>query len=226
VSESAMPKVEVATYDGAPVVKLVWRIEPPVDEATRANVLAEFAYRMSPAVYEEMPVPPFAAVSAEARVSAPVEEKDEVAVAPKAAEYAEIAVAEAFVVRYVLVSIERVPLPPVVFTKPSVARFERREMFWVALTEKELPELVRPVPAVVVPCQVGTPLTSARTWPFEPAEVVAIFPVPFPRRTVLETIEATPVPPYGGVMTVPFQVPEVIVPTEASDERVVTDELM
>ena len=35
----AMPRVEVATQDGAPVVKEVWRIVPPVDEATLESVV-------------------------------------------------------------------------------------------------------------------------------------------------------------------------------------------
>ena len=37
------PRDEVATHVGAPVVKDVWRMVPPVDDATRARVVAEFA---------------------------------------------------------------------------------------------------------------------------------------------------------------------------------------
>ena len=43
VSLIAIPKVEVATYDGAPVVKEVWRMVPPEDEATLAKLVAELA---------------------------------------------------------------------------------------------------------------------------------------------------------------------------------------
>jgi hypothetical protein len=46
----AMFKVEVATQVGAPVVKEVWRMVPPVDEASLERVVAEEAYVMSPGV--------------------------------------------------------------------------------------------------------------------------------------------------------------------------------
>ena len=60
VSESAMPKVEVATQLARPVVKEVWRMVPPVEEAIWVSVVAPVAWRRSPEVYEEMLVPPFA----------------------------------------------------------------------------------------------------------------------------------------------------------------------
>ena len=40
------------------------------------------------------------------------------------------------------------------------------------------------VERVVVPCQVGTPLTSARTFPSVPAEVVESWLVPLPKSKV------------------------------------------
>ncbi len=87
--------VEVATQDGAPVVKDVWRIVPPVEEASFAKLFAPVAYIVSPAVYVERPVPPFAGVRADARERTPVEEKEEVAVEPKYPKPAEMPVEEA-----------------------------------------------------------------------------------------------------------------------------------
>ena len=55
---------------------------------------------------------------------------------------------------------------------------------------------------VVVAVQVGTPETSAKTWPLVPAEVVAIAPVPFPRRRVFAVKAVRPVPPEGTPIVV------------------------
>lgn len=54
----------------------------------------------------------------------------------------------------------------------------------------------RPLEKVVVATKVGTPLTSASTWPFVPAEVVARAPDPFPRRMVFAWMFDCPVPPF------------------------------
>jgi hypothetical protein len=48
-----------------------------------------------------------------------------------------------------------------------------------------------------VATQVGTPETSARTWPFVPCEVVATAPEPFPKRSVFAWSDAQPVPPFA-----------------------------
>ena len=86
-------------------------------------------------------------------------------------------------VRYVLVSMESVPSPLMVFTNPFVVRFESFEMFWLVFTLNAPAAYVRPVPAVVVEVQVGMPPKSARTWPAVPADVVASEPAPFPYRS-------------------------------------------
>jgi hypothetical protein len=49
--------------------------------------------------------------------------------------------------------------------------------------------------SVVVDTHVGTPETSASTWPFAPAVVVPSREVPFPIKTVLVCMFAQPVPP-------------------------------
>lgn len=48
-----------------------------------------------------------------------------------------------------------------------------------------------------VATQVGTPLTSASTWPFTPCEVVASCPEPLPSNIVLACTAAHPVPPFA-----------------------------
>jgi hypothetical protein len=83
VSERKMPSDEVATHCGPPVMKFVWRMVPPVEEARVVRSDDEVAKIRSPARYEERPVPPFAAERAVAKVRAPVEEKVDVAVPPK-----------------------------------------------------------------------------------------------------------------------------------------------
>ena len=55
------------------------------------------------------------------------------------------------------------------------------------------------VASVVVATQVGTPETSASTWPLLPAEVVAIAPDPLPRSTVFACRFCHPVPPPATV---------------------------
>ena len=59
----------------------------------------------------------------------------------------------------------------------------------------EPPEYERPVPAVVVETQVGTPATRAKTCPLVPALVVAREPVPLPKRMELAWMLPQPVPP-------------------------------
>ncbi len=62
-------------------------------------------------------------------------------------------------------------------------------------------EYVRPDEKVVVAVQVGTPETSARTWPLVPAEVVATAPVPFPYKSAPDWSAAQPVPPFATPST-------------------------
>ena len=58
---------------------------------------------------------------------------------------------------------------------------------------------------VVVATHVGTPPESASTWPFVPADVVAIAPVPLPRRIAFSASALCPVPPLPtGKMPVTF----------------------
>ena len=45
--------------------------------------------------------------------------------------------------RYVVVSMVRVPSPLIVFTKPLEVRFESLVMFWVVLTLKALPWILK-----------------------------------------------------------------------------------
>ena len=98
---------------------------------------------------------------------------------------------------YAVVSMARVPLPPVVVMMPFEVRLESVVMFCEVFTVKAPEVYESHVPAVVVEVQVGTPETSARTWPFVPAEVVASLFVPFPRRTVLAVMFPHPVPPFA-----------------------------
>ena len=63
-------------------------------------------------------------------------------------------------VEYVLVSIESVPSPPDVLTKPFDVKLESFAMFCVVFTLKALPEYERPVPAVVVAPPYTSPLAS------------------------------------------------------------------
>jgi hypothetical protein len=56
-------------------------------------------------------------------------------------------------------------------------------------------EYERGAAKVVVAVHEGTPPTRAKTWPFTPAEVVAIAPEPFPRRMELAWMLFQPVPP-------------------------------
>src|SRR6185503_3664267 len=55
------------------------------------------------------------------------------------------------------------------------------------------PEIVE---SVVVATHAGMPFTSAKTWPFAPAVVVASAPDPFPYVTAPEATAAHPVPPF------------------------------
>ena len=85
VSESATFSEEVALQTGRPVVYELVR-KPPVEvvRVERFVVPPPAPPKMSwPSPTEERPVPPLPTVSAEARVSAPAELKEEVAVAPK-----------------------------------------------------------------------------------------------------------------------------------------------
>jgi hypothetical protein len=66
-----------------------------------------------------------------------------------------------------------------------------------------MPSVPEIVESVVVACHVGTPFTSASTWPFVPAEVVAIAPLPLPRRIAFAWNAFCPVPPLGTVSAVP-----------------------
>ncbi len=114
-------------------------------------------------------------------------------------------------VKYVAVSTESVPSPLMVLTNPFEVRLERREMFCVVFTVNDVPEYERPVPAVVVATHVGTPETSASTWPLVPAVVVASLLVPFPRRSVFAWRFAHPVPPFAA--------PRIEVPTWVAKSR-------
>ncbi len=62
------------------------------------------------------------------------------------------------------------------------------------LDTASVPEILE---SVLVACQLGTPLTRARTCPSVPAEVVASEPEPLPRRRVLAVMLAQPVPPLA-----------------------------
>src|SRR6266403_3907762 len=63
----------------------------------------------------------------------------------------------------------------------------------------------RPELKVVVATQVGTPPTSARVWPFVPADVVASAPEPLPYGMEPDWIAAQPVPPLAtATMPVTF----------------------
>ena len=61
--------VEDAIHAGAPFWSV--RMRPSVDEARVVRFVDEFAKRMSPEVYEDLPVPPFAAESAVFKVRLP-----------------------------------------------------------------------------------------------------------------------------------------------------------
>src|ERR1043166_3257086 len=82
-----LASVVVATHVGMPLASE--RTKPSVVEATRASDVGVFAYKISPAVYEEIPVPPFAAVRAVESVSEPSDANEEEAVEPKRAVPAE-----------------------------------------------------------------------------------------------------------------------------------------
>jgi hypothetical protein len=67
---------------------------------------------------------------------------------------------------------------------------------WAAFTSKAPALKVRPVPAVVVAVQVGTPFKRARMLPAVPAVVVARALEPFPYGIVPDWMAAQPVPPF------------------------------
>ena len=76
------------------------------------------------------------------------------------------------------------------------------------------------VARVVVACQVGTPLTRARTWPSVPAEVVASLWVPLPKTTALAWILPQPVPPtLTAKVEEADQTPERMVATPVNAEE-------
>ena len=85
MSESATPSEDEAVHAGLPVVKSRERKRPAPEVVARA-VSADvppLPKRREPSAIEESPVPPEPMPKADASVSAPVDEKLEVAVAPK-----------------------------------------------------------------------------------------------------------------------------------------------
>ena len=76
-----LESVDVATQAGLPSLRV--RINPLVEDATFVSTVGEEAYKISPDVYDDWPVPPFPPVSAVISVRTPAESNDEVAVPPK-----------------------------------------------------------------------------------------------------------------------------------------------
>jgi hypothetical protein len=151
------------------VVAMVRVSPPPITYLFPVTESAEFADETVP-------------VATEARVVKP----------PVCVKYAscEIAMSEEVAMSSLLL-VEMVTFPVAPDTEmPEPAMLERTPVL-----VNEVPSYERPVPAVVVDCHVGTPDTKASTCPLVPAEVVAILPVPLPKRTVLAWRLLHPVPP-------------------------------
>ena len=185
VDDTLLLKVVQSVDERYPFVELfAWEMERVFPEnESGAETVAEvtwpvpFPVRMPPRVVE--PVPPLATVSAVARVSAPVEEKEEVADPPKYATVAESCVEDAAPLKSIKEVVADCPAAGWV-----QASYERRpEEFSVIGEEPKMtgvpPEKEMPVPAVRV--VVETPYTPAppfdtRTW-LELSVVVVARPV-------------------------------------------------
>src|SRR3989344_29121 len=80
---------------------------------------------------------------------------------------------------------------------------------------------VMPVPAKA--CETQVVPFDVKTFPDVPGVTNVGEEIPLPRITPFAVRVANPVPPRATSIAVPFQTPLVIVPTPASDERVVTE---
>lgn len=121
------------------------------------------------------------------------------------------------VAKAVGVAVEPVRLPMMVLA-PIVGNCESERAFEPIENELVPAEYVQVMPEphelVEVLCQVGTPPTSARTWPFVPCDVVASAPEPLPRSSVFACMLPHPVPPFGVVRAVE----SVSAPVEENEE--------
>ena len=178
------PEVRSVCQLGRPPLSL--RTRPFVLTGSFVNTPEPFAYNKSPAVYVEMPVPPLDCPRADASVSAPVLENDDVAVVPKYAYPAERPVVDAFAPNdwradqvFAVVVPKAKEIVLAVFTIGYVNEYAEPALTHEPLTAKHPEEILNPTFDVDVACPEI----------LKPRTVVVPNPEPDISRTAIDVVE-------------------------------------